>query len=156
MNSCAHRLRTSPNHPRSKSQTQGVANRKPYPAMCSRRKWSRSATLMSTVNAAAAAKGNASNIRFVQIMFGLLRLLPEVMAEITCAGWAPFVRVCPDLLYVLRGERVINMLNHEMSKICVPACKVSESRQRPPMIDEDAGYRFAVTFGDSGVIAFSI
>jgi len=24
------------------------------------------------------------------------------------------------------------------------------------MIDEDAGYRFAVTFGDSGVIAFSI
>jgi len=38
---------------------------------------------MSTVNAAAAANGNASNIRFVQIMFGLLRLLPEVMAEIT-------------------------------------------------------------------------
>ena len=100
--------------------------------------------------------GNASNIRFVHIMFGVLRLLPEVMAEITQAGWAPFVGVCPDLFYVLGGERFINMPNHEMSKICVPACKASESRQRPPMIDEDAGYRFAVTFGDGGVVAFSI
>jgi hypothetical protein len=60
----------NPNQIKSISHAHGVANRKPYPAMCcSRCQCSRSATIMSTFNTAAIANGNARKNRFVQTMY---------------------------------------------------------------------------------------
>jgi hypothetical protein len=60
---------TSYIQPRSRSHAHGVPKRNPYPAMCSDRKWNRSATSSSTFNVAAIANGNASKNRFVQTMY---------------------------------------------------------------------------------------
>src|SRR2546426_12490256 len=64
-----NRWRPFSNQRWSTSQAQGIANRKPYPAMCSRRKWSRSTASMSTFNTDAIAKGDAINNRLVQPIF---------------------------------------------------------------------------------------
>jgi hypothetical protein len=67
------RLGTLPNQSWSRSQAQGVPNRKPYPARRSRRKCSRSARPMRTVNTAATMKGTARMIRRSQVKPILLR-----------------------------------------------------------------------------------
>jgi hypothetical protein len=69
-NTSRDRLCTFSNQPRSTSQPQGAANRKPYPAMCSLCRWNRLAIMLRTFNTPAITKGNAIKNRRAQRMVG--------------------------------------------------------------------------------------
>ena len=65
-----NRLCTFSNQPRSTSQPQGAANRKPYPARCSLCRWNRLALMLRTFNTPAITKGDATKNRRAQRMMG--------------------------------------------------------------------------------------
>jgi hypothetical protein len=67
----SHRLSIFGNDPWSRSQAQGVANRKPYPAMCSERMRRWSVIVRRIVKTAATPNGDRSNIRLAMVLVAI-------------------------------------------------------------------------------------
>jgi hypothetical protein len=81
----------------SKSHAQGVTNKKPYPARCSRRKWSLPTATMRMFKIAAIANGKMTTNRFVQLMlvFYLAQSFPSLLrlADKQACALAPSIFV---------------------------------------------------------------